>query len=757
VPIFFCAISFGILIPFGSRASDVDTIPQVKLGNCIEINSDSIFKQTLVSFQKRVSSKFRIDSTHTSLQNYFSDSSLHSQINKYLSVISNDTNNLAEALRKRFFSFAGGNIIYNLNYRTGSDTPFVEKEILQNVASGEAGFVLGNLVPVRASFFLRQSNSAYFRDIHDVRIEFDQSQFRTLANEELLRRLSRQLYQYRDSMTERLYYSYLEEWNKLRNWIEDPVTIQKLIEKNEIYRIPALSYNSQLSDSIARKQSDSIRFDAKKFIEVYNQEKAEFDLLSQKKDSLKRKYEESVERFGDIRNSLKAGVTSERSLEILKAKIENYTLRKVEIPSKYSKLMNIREATIGRSQINKSELTAQNLDIKGINFEYNSWYYFSISAGLLDYRFRDFVLQPSHQIKQYMYLLRLGIGSKERNYIIASLVQGQKQLYTSPTISPVHVAALTVEAKTQVSRNTYFIAEVGQSFSKDLHFAPPVQTKSFDLSDRSNKAFSFKWFSYFPNTGSRIEGAYKYTGSNYQSFNFYQGNNTFSSWYIKGEQTLLRRTLKLLVSLRSNDYFNPYIQQNYSSNTIFKTAYLTLRKRKWPTISIGYAPSSQLTKVDNRLIEYKFQSFNGTFNHYYQIGSLRSASTFIYSRFYNTGVDSGFTFFNARNIFFTQNFFVQQVTITAGVSQMKNSVYDLKVLETGLSFPFRSRGTIGFGAKVNNLNKATTKVGAYVSTQVPIGKKDMINISVDHGYLPGRSNNLEKNDFYNLGFSKYFK
>ena len=54
--------------------------------------------------------------------------------------------------------------------------------------------------------------------------------------------------------------------------------------------------------------------------------------------------------------------------------------------------MNVRKFGIGRNQVNYSELTSKNISLTGLNFEYNSWYYAALSAGNVDYRFRDFVV-----------------------------------------------------------------------------------------------------------------------------------------------------------------------------------------------------------------------------------------------------------------------------------------------------------------------------------------------------------------------------
>lgn len=77
---------------------------------------------------------------------------------------------------KPFFLFRGGNIAYNLNYRSNIDTPFIEKNILQHNSYGSFNFSVGNL-PFKLNYLLRRSNSNLFKNINDVQLEYDSRYF----------------------------------------------------------------------------------------------------------------------------------------------------------------------------------------------------------------------------------------------------------------------------------------------------------------------------------------------------------------------------------------------------------------------------------------------------------------------------------------------------------------------------------------------------------------------------------------------------
>src|SRR6185503_16886475 len=100
----------------------------------------------------------------------------------------------------------------------------------------------------------------------------------------------------------------------------------------------------------------------------------------------------------------------------LNKKIQQYGMQ--SMPGWYRWLMGIRNFSVGRSAVNYSELTAKNVSVNGINFEYNSWYYLALTAGSVNYRFRDFVVNGIKKVPQYLVLVRAGLGSLEKNYFI---------------------------------------------------------------------------------------------------------------------------------------------------------------------------------------------------------------------------------------------------------------------------------------------------------------------------------------------------
>jgi hypothetical protein len=458
-------------------------------------------------------------------------------------------------------------------------------------------------------------------------------------------------------------------------------------------------------------------------------------------DSLKQTYDRSVERAGKYRQLINSPMNSPTAYDQNRVQWRQLSPEAGELSKTERFLLGVRNFGLGRNSINYSELTAKNISLKGINFEYNSWYYLAFSAGLVDYRFRDFVIHRLKQTPQYMYLARIGLGRLEKSYFIVNVFGGEKQLLTSASSSgnptTVKLTGLSTAAKWQLERNISVQAEAAQSFSPDLQSGPPPMKSGWSLSDRSNKAVSLKFSSWFPATSSRIEAQYKFTGANYQSFTAFQTNAEQRAWYIRGEQNFFKRQLKLVASLRSNDYSNPYIVQNYKSNTVFKSLSLTFHRKNLPVITVAYMPMTQLTKVDSLLEQSQFHTLNISASHFYKLGEKRASTNIVYTRFFNGSTDSGFIYYNSVNLYLAQSIFFRDFTSTLALSHSQNAGYRYNVLEGNVNIPLGKRASAGAGAKLNNLNEAYTGVGGFVDDNVGIDARDKLSVHLEKGYLPG--------------------
>lgn len=656
------------------------------------------------------------------------------------------------------FRLNGGTVCYNANYRSIIDTPYAEQGILQQNVTGRWDVTVGNVLPIQVNYWLRQTNSRYFNNIYDVQVNFNGAAFREKLKAGMRERMIALAPSIKDTLLEKLYALKQADLSSLENKLKRTFNPQKLIEANETLKVPKLTWDTGLPDSVNQHKEDSFKNAAMHYLRQYNDTKKQYDSLHGQVDSLKGKYEDNLKKVNQYRQMINGNWKDLQSARAWKSKLQEYGMEDLNIPAKYRWLLGVRNFSLGRSPVNYSELTAKNVSVNGINFEYNSWYYLALSAGTVNYRFRDFVVSNAGKKNQYLALIRAGIGKLEKNYFILSAFKGQKQLYASSSgsNSTIKITGYSAESRWAINRTSYLTAEVAKSLTPDYRNNPPQSSNKFTLSDKNNQAVAFRFYTDIPATRSRFEAFYKQTGANYQSFSSYSTNAAMESWYIKADQTLFKRKLRIAASLRKNEYSNPYITQDYNSNTVSKSLTATWRVRKWPVVTVGYQPMSQYTKVDDQVLESRYQTFNTTIFHVYQVRQLKMSTTVMLNKFYNNNTDTGFLYYNATNSFLTQTFYFNSFTANAGISYSKNSSYTLQILDGGIQPNIPKFGTIGIGIKINNLDHTEIKAGGYVSANIRLWKQDMLFITYEHGYLPGNEHGLVRNEMGTVQFIKTF-
>lgn len=657
---------------------------------------------------------------------------------------------------KPLLQFTGGYASYHFNYRSNMDTPYVESNIAQHNVSGTMHFRIAGLIPLLALYRIQRSNSRIFRDITDVQLSFNANEFRNNLQSELRERLLSLTLRVEDTLTGKLYEIRHLQAIELRNWLNNPFHRQLLVEAYETLRVPHITYRTDLPDSTNAKREDSLKKVAAFFLEQYENIRKAYEEANGQADSLQKAYEQGkqmVKRYRELVNNW-----HNHTPDRLREELQKLGITEGQIPAKYRWLSGLRQFSVGRTPVNYTDLTANNVSVKGINVEYNSWYYVALTAGLVDYRFRDFAVDRFNKAPQHLYLVRAGIGRLEHNFFILSAYGGKKHLFrgnAASGVTSVTVSGLSAETRWQLTRNVYLNGEIATSYSPDHRSNPPQQSKMFDLSDQSNKAYAVRLTGWWPSVDTRVEGYFKYTGANFLSFSSFQNSAARESWYMRADQRMFKRRLRIVASVRNNEFTNPYVLQRYKSNTVSTSLSATLRLPRWPVVIVGYLPVSQLTKLDSVLVENRFQTFNASAFHQYKIFGQRAASSIMYNRFYNSNHDTGFVYHNAINFYLSQTFFFRQFSASVAASRMKNDRYELNVLDGGIQLHFTKPGTLGFGVKINSM-QTFTKLGAYANGAIRIGKNDVIYLSYERNYLPGLSKDLTENDLATIQFTKYF-
>jgi hypothetical protein len=659
---------------------------------------------------------------------------------------------------KPFLAVGSGVIDYSFYYRSQVDTPFYQTDVYQHQVNGSVNMVLCNLIPFRINTLIRRTNSFLFRNITDVQIAYDVQSFQQKLYSNSLNNIRHTAEQFKDTLTGKLAELKSLEYLKMNFQFKNIFTIQKLVEANELLNVPALSWDKNISDSAAKRKSDSLRSKATAFIRLYNDSKGKIDSLKNAVDSIKSVYEKSLTRYRNLRRLGEGKISNYEEFKDI-ANDPEVKNRGVELlPAKYRWLMGLKKFSIGRNPLNYSDLTVKNNSLNGINVEYNSWYYAAFSAGLLDFHFRDFAISQPGKYKQYFYMGRFGIGRINKNFLIVSLFNGTKQIVTSGVINNLyryHITGLSVEAKYQLSRNAYIKMEAAETVAPDFR-KNPLKNNKWNLKDKTDKAYLLMAHLNIPKTRSSFDAYYKYTGANFQSFSTFTTSASLYSYNIKWDQYLLRKKLRITASVRSNEFTNPYLVQQYSNNTVFKSIQAVFRKNRWPVVSAAYTPLSQLTRVGETVYENRYNALNTSVYHNYKLGNLKAVSMIMFAQFYNNSKDSGFIYFNSKNLVFNQHLYSGSIDNGLNISQSSNSNYVFTVVDESVRKTFKKSGSILFGFKIHALSKMQPLMGYYTSYRLPVNRNLSFSFFYETGFIPGIKGTLIKNNIGNIQVSKSF-
>jgi len=645
-----------------------------------------------------------------------------------------------------------GFINYNYTYRSRLDTPYLEKNMEQHLANISANVLIAQKIPLRVSVYERRTNSIYFRNYTDVRVEFNATEFHRLESKRLSKSFNSLINQLKDPSLKRDMGIQQKKLADLSSYLNRPDIIKKFLQSKE-----AVINKDELTGSPEHK--DSVIKEASAFIALYEGNQKDVKNAGQSYDSLKNKYILITKKIQQLQKLFKRNINFPGGSVAIIHSLKEEGLHDRHFERLVNNLYAIRTLAIGKTMPNYTSLTVQNIGVSGINAEINKKnLYTAVVAGFIDFRVRDFVFNNLPVSKQYVSAGRLGWGRREGNHIILTGYQGRKQLFSSQAINnTASISGLSLESQFILNRNICFIAEVAQSaIAPSPGILIDSSRKGFSLKDKSSNAYSLQVRSYFPRTRTGIDGFFEHQGINFQCFNAYKANGSTNAWNLKADQYLFSGILHFTAAIHKNDYANPLIQQNYNSNTVFTNVTATFHKRLWPVVSAGYIPSSQYSIINNEVYESRYQEFTMNVNHNYKLGTSNASSTVMYNHFYNDGADSGFFYYNAKNIYLNQNILFAKYSANISISHTENPQYLLDVMQAGFGKSFKKNTSVALGVKLDHLNTEENKFGYFINIRAAISKIGILNAWAEKGYLPGIGNKLIKNEFLNVGFTRFF-
>lgn len=643
---------------------------------------------------------------------------------------------------------------YNWNYRMAIDTPVIQKDISQHFISASFNATVANYIPLRITYFERQSNSNIFKDFRDVRVEFDAPEFQRIQADKFRKYLTTISAQLRDPLAKPALDMSLGKINQIKSWLNYSAVKKKFIDSKELLISPDL-----IDPSLGAKR-DSILNEAKKFIALFEKMESKQKDYEKLYDSLHMVYITSENKVKQFQQLLNGNLNNPDNMHALEQMATKYGIKDKRLKKLNTAMSSVKTFAVGKTTPNFSNLTLKNTNVKGLNFEYNrNKIYMAFAAGNIDFRVRDFLYNNQKKGPQFVYAARIGYGEKYGNNLILTYFEGKKQIYSGVTSNQSQsMKGVSVATQFVLSKNNKINAEFAQSATPTVFNTNGSNEKpSFNFGDKNNQAYSLQIKSYIPVTKTKLEGQFRHSGINFQNFSDYHVNASANSWYAKAEQYFWKRSLYVVAALRKNDFSNPLIMQRYNTNTVFKNITATFRKHNWPVFSIGYMPSSQYTVVDSLVYENRYQILTASVNHRYKIGTASASTAIMCNRFYNDSQDTGFIYYNANNFFLSQSFQFSLFTTNVNISHTENGTYILDVWDAGLGFKVLKQNSLGFGVKINHINNDTTsKVGLYCNSRFAVPKVGELSFWLEKNYLPNSYHQLIKNGFYNVSFIRYF-
>ncbi|MDQ2863617.1 MAG: hypothetical protein M3R50_08230, partial [Bacteroidota bacterium] len=261
-----------------------------------------------------------------------------------------------------------------------------------------------------------------------------------------------------------------------------------------------------------------------------------------------------------------------------------------------------------------------------------------------------------------------------------------------------------------------------------------------------------------PATNTRLTAYYRKMGENFQSFNLYPSHVNETAWMVKINQYFWKKKLTVEAAVRKNNFESPIAApSSYSAKTIFKSLQATLRVRKYPFVSIGYYPTSQLSFTNNNiLVENQYNTLNTVISHSYQLKKLPMNTTAVFTQFFNNSTDTGFIYFNAKIFSLNHSVFISAFTSQSGVSLTEQKNFHLLTLEQIIGYRLKNNFSLSGGIKWNRLNRTENLWGGTAGMSVFIKTVGTFQFNYDKTFLPGYNRVLMPVDMGRMSFYKIF-
>lgn len=126
-------------------------------------------------------------------------------------------------------------------------------------------------------------------------------------------------------------------------------------------------------------------------------------------------------------------------------------------------------------------------------------------------------------------------------------------------------------------------------------------------------------------------------------------------------------------------------------------------------------------------------------------------------QFYNRQPDSGFIYFNTKNVQLNHSMYFKRFTLQCNLSGAANNYYNLYAIGGSIQYKVQNWLRLGGGIKYNRQDiMRNALVGGSVNVQVNIKQLGQFDMVYDKGFIPGVSRNLVPNETGRITYYKIF-
>jgi hypothetical protein len=428
-------------------------------------------------------------------------------------------------------------------------------------------------------------------------------------------------------------------------------------------------------------------------------------------------------------------------------------------------LLSINQIGIGRSWVSYSELTVKDVSLNGGNIEMNPGkLYVAAAIGSVNSEFQNFILNNNTSTNQSVKLIRAGVGKKNKSNLIFTFYGGKKAQINSTNIDAQYatqsIMGASLASTVPITKNISVTGEYARSSYDDM-YNPGHNAGLFNrvsnFKMRANEAYDIKFQSIFPRTNTKVDGDYKKMGAAFQSFTIYASNVKQDAFLLHVNQLLWKKKLTVDAAIRKNNFNSPLTAPGYSSSVVFKSLQVSLAIPKYPFVSIGYYPSSQLfAGPDNTFYQSWFNTLNAITSYSYVVSKLNMTTNAVYTKFYNNQTDTGFAYFNATTFTLNHSVFLNPFILEGILTITDQKGIHLLTVEPKVTYKYKSILSLTGSVKWSRLNNEQTLWGGTAGVGILINHIGTIQCGYDKTYLPSYSGVLMPVGIGRLTFNKIF-